>query len=60
MREEIKNNNFVGKKKETHNIVGLGAISLWINLKLFHTVRDNPLCGLEKPGRLGHIASWSF
>ena len=56
---EVKqeNNNYVGKKKETHNIVGLEGVGLRIDLKLFYTVRDYPLCGLEKPGRLGHIAS---
>ena len=55
-REETKDNNYVGKKKETHNIVGLGTISLGVDLKLFHTVGDYPLCGLKKSSRFGHIA----
>ena len=59
-REEIKNNNFVGKEKETHNIVGLGTIRLWINSKLFYAVRDNPVRSLQKPGRLGHVPSGIF
>ena len=60
MREETENNNYVGKKKETHNIVGSGAIRLWINSKLFYAVRYNPFRGFQKPGRLGHISSGVF
>ena len=60
MGVEIRNNNYVGKKKETHNIVGLGAIGLWIDLKFFHIVRDNSLCGLEKSCGFGHIAAGIF
>jgi hypothetical protein len=60
MREEIINNNYVGKKEETHNIVGLRAISLGIDLKPFHAIRDNPFCGIEKPGRFGHVPSGVF
>jgi hypothetical protein len=60
LRGESKNNNYVGKKKETDTIVGLRAISFWVDLKLFHTVRDNPFCGIEKPGRFGHVSSRVF
>ncbi len=42
MRDEIKGDNCVGKKNETHKIVGSGAIRLWINSKLLDAVRDNP------------------
>ena len=59
-REEIKNSNFVGKEKETHNIVGLRAIRLWINLKLLYVARYNPLRGFQKPGRFGHVSSGVF
>jgi hypothetical protein len=59
-REELKNNNFVGKKKETHKIVGLRTIRLWINSKLFYTVRYNPFRGFQKPGRLSHVSSGVF
>ena len=55
-----RNNNFVGKKEGSYNIVGLEGVGFWIDLKLLYTVRNNPLCGLEKPGRLGHIASGVF
>jgi hypothetical protein len=60
IREENKSNNFVGKKKETHNFVGLVTIRFRINLKLFYAVGDNSLCGIKKPGRSGHIASRVF
>lgn len=36
--------------------MGLGTISLGVDLKLFHTVGDYPLCGLKKSSRFGHIA----
>ena len=39
MGEEIESNNFVGKKTETHKIVGLGTIRFWVNAKLFYAVR---------------------
>jgi len=35
MGGEIKNNNYVGKKKGTYNIVGLKTISFRVDLKLF-------------------------
>jgi len=57
IREKNKNNDFVGKKIETHKIVGLGAIRFWVDSKLFDAVRDNPLRGSQKPGGLGHISS---
>jgi hypothetical protein len=57
MREEIETNNNVGKKKETHKVVGLGAVGLWVNLKFLNTVRDDPLRGLQKSGCLGHITA---
>ena len=60
IREESKSNNFVGKERETHNIVGLGTIRLWIDLKLLYTVRDYPLRGIKKPGRFGHISPGIF
>jgi hypothetical protein len=60
MREETKNNNYVGKERETHNIVGLGTIRLWIDLKLLYDVRYNPLRGIKKPGRFGHISPGIF
>jgi hypothetical protein len=60
MREETKNNNYVGKERETHNIVGLGTIRLWIDLKLLYAVRDNPLSGVKQPGRFGHISPGIF
>ena len=56
-RKETNNNNYVGKKKETHNIVGLGGVGFWIDLKLFHAIRNYSLRGLKKSGRFGHIAS---
>lgn len=57
IREENKSNDFVGKKKETHNFVGLGTIRFWIDLKLLYTVRDYPLRGVEKPGCFGHVST---
>src|SRR4030042_92059 len=60
MREEIKNNNYSVKKEGTHNIVGLRAIGLRIDLELFHAVRDNPFRGSQKPGSLGHVSSGVF
>jgi hypothetical protein len=60
MEEKNKNNNLVGKEKETHNFVGLGAIRLWIDLKLLYTVRYNPLRGIKKSCRLGHISPGVF
>jgi len=47
MREETKDNNYVGKKWETHKIVGLRTISLGVDLKLLHTVGNDPLGGLK-------------
>jgi hypothetical protein len=60
MREENKSNNFVGKKEKTHKVVGLGTISLRVDLKPFHAVRDNPLSGVKQPGRFGHISPGIF
>ncbi len=60
IRKEIKSDDFVGKKKESHKIVGLGPIGLWINSKLFYAVRHNPLCGSQESGRLGHISTGVF
>ena len=57
MREEIKDDNFVGINKETHIFVGLGAIRFWIDSKLSYAVRYNPLRGFQKSGRLGHVSS---
>ena len=57
MGGEIKNNNYVGKKRETHNNVGLRAIRLWIDSKLLYAVRYNPLRGVKKPGRFVHVSS---
>lgn len=60
MEEKNKNDRFVGKEKETHNFVGLGAIRLWIDLKLLYTVRNNPLCGMKEPCGFGHVSSGVF
>ena len=60
IREENKSNNFVGKKEKTHKVVGLGTIRLWIDLKLLYAVRYNPLRGIKKPGRFGHISPGIF
>ena len=60
IREENKSNNFVGKKEKTHNFVGLWVIGLRINLKLLYAVRNNPLRGIKKPGRFGHISPGIF
>jgi hypothetical protein len=60
MREELRNNNSVGKKKETHNIVGLEGVGFGLDLEFLHTVGDHPFCGLEKSGGFGHIAAGVF
>ncbi len=60
IRDEIICNNYVGKKGGTDNIVGLETISLGVDSKLFYAVRDDSLCGLEKPGGLGHITPGVF
>jgi len=60
IRGRNKNNNFVGEEKETHKVVGSGAVELRIDSKLLNAVRDDPLSGLKKSGSLGHIASGVF
>jgi hypothetical protein len=60
IREENKSNNFVGKKEKTYKVVGLGTIRFWIDLKLLYDVRYNPLRGIKKPGRFGHISPGIF
>ena len=60
MRQEIRTNNFVGKKKESHNIVGLGAIGLWVDLKLLYAVGYNSFRGVKKSCGFGHIAAGVF
>ncbi len=60
MGEGIRNNNIVGKKKETHNIVGLEGVGFWIDLKPLYTVGDDSLRGLEKSSGLGHITLGVF
>ena len=60
IRRESKNNNLVGKEKETHKVVGSGGVDLWIDSKLLNAVRDDPLCGLKESGSLGHIPPGVF
>ena len=60
IRRESKNNNFVGKEKETHKIVGSGGVDFRLDSKLLNAVRDDPLGGLKKSGSLGHITPGVF
>jgi hypothetical protein len=60
IREENKNNNFIGKNDETNNIVGSGTIGPWIDSKLSYAVRHNSLRGFQGPGRFGHASSGVF
>ena len=60
IRGKDKNNNLVGKEKETHKVVGSGGVDPGINSKLLNAVRDDPLCGLKKSGSLGHIPPGVF
>jgi len=40
--------------------VGLAGVGFGVDLKFLHTVGDHPLCGFEKSGRFGHIATRVF